>query len=68
MRILTFAGSALAIVSLAVMGYRSQVESQEEKAEVVHAGGEEDHSHQILATSPVRKNVIGTQQYVCQFR
>jgi len=68
MRILTFAGSALAIVSLAVMGYRSQVESQEEKAEVVHAGGEEDHSHQILATSPVRKNVIGTQQYVCQIR
>ena len=68
MRILTFAGSTLAIVSLAVMGYRSQVESQEEKAEVVHAGGEEDHSHQILATSPVRKNVIGTQQYVCQIR
>lgn len=68
MRILTFAGSALAIVSLAVMGYRSQVESKEEQAEVVHAGGEEDHSHQILATSPVRKNVIGTQQYVCQIR
>lgn len=68
MRILTFAGSALAIVSLAVMGYRSQVESQEEKTEVVHEGGEEDHSHQILATSPVRKNVIGTQQYVCQIR
>ncbi len=72
MRILTFAGSVLAIFSLALMGYRSQVESQEDhaesKAESVHSGEGEHQSRQILVTSPIRKNVIGTQQYVCQIR
>lgn len=29
-------------------------------------GGSEHHPHKILVTSPVRKDVISTQQYVCQ--
>jgi membrane fusion protein (multidrug efflux system) len=37
-------------------------------AEEGHAGGEghEGHAHKVVVTSPLRRDIVSTQQYVCQ--
>jgi membrane fusion protein (multidrug efflux system) len=54
----------LGLTSPILVGCVSQAESQE----VSHAEskGEAEHEHKIVVTSPVRKDVINTQRYVCQ--
>jgi len=64
MKISAIATIVLGLVSLSLSGCLSQAESQE----VSHAEseGESGHEHKIVVTSPVRKDVISTQPYVCQ--
>ncbi len=67
MRLLTFS-AIMAIFAIAVVGCNTKESSHEATADA-HEGGEaEHHGHQILVTSPLRKDVIGTQKYVCQIR
>jgi membrane fusion protein (multidrug efflux system) len=64
MKISAIATIVLGLVSLSLSGCLSQAESQE----VSHSEseGESGHEHKIVVTSPVRKDVISTQPYVCQ--
>jgi|tagenome__1003787_1003787.scaffolds.fasta_scaffold20867906_1 membrane fusion protein (multidrug efflux system) len=67
MKISTIAAFILGLVclSLSLSGCVSQADSQD----VSHAASEsksESHEHVIVVTSPVRKDVISTQPYVCQ--
>src|SRR5436190_6969087 len=67
MRISAIAAIILGLVFLPLSGCQSQADS----FEVSHSESPEEsghHGHQIVVTSPVRKNVISTQQYVCQIR
>lgn len=58
----------LAILSLAPCGCESQASSHETAhAASVEGGGHEGHpASKILVTSPIRKDVVTTQPYVCQ--
>ncbi len=69
----------LALACLAFSGCESPAESHEEAHASPHADahgeeshGEESHGesghpqHKLIVTSPIRKDVISTQQYVCQ--
>ncbi|GAA4438444.1 efflux RND transporter periplasmic adaptor subunit [Bremerella cremea] len=65
----------LALASVALVGCTSPAESHEESHghEEAHSeaheeshGGSGHHAHKILVTSPIEKDVITTQQYVCQ--
>ncbi|EAQ81646.1 efflux RND transporter periplasmic adaptor subunit [Blastopirellula marina] len=77
MKISAIAAVILALVSLSLSGCESQTAESHEAAhsetpEASHgqAHGESHeeghHEHVILVTSPLRKDVISTQQYVCQ--
>ncbi|TWT38984.1 efflux RND transporter periplasmic adaptor subunit [Blastopirellula retiformator] len=75
MKILETAAIVVGLVSLAFVGCVSQAESHEEihgesesHAETHgEAHGESGHpQHKIIVTSPVVKDVVSTQQYVCQ--
>jgi membrane fusion protein (multidrug efflux system) len=76
MKITAFAAVLLALVSLSLSGCESTAQSHEDSHAEGHEGhseggheeghGEGEHAHQILVTTPVRKDVISTQQYVCQ--
>lgn len=73
MKISAIAAIILALVSLSLSGCPSQAESHETSHSESHdeshgeSHGESEHpEHQILVTSPLRKDVISTQPYVCQ--
>ncbi|UUO04605.1 efflux RND transporter periplasmic adaptor subunit [Blastopirellula sp. J2-11] len=77
MKISAIAAVILALVSLSLSGCETQTaESHEaahaETSEAAHGEThgetheEGHHEHVILVTSPLRKDVISTQQYVCQ--
>ena len=55
----------LALVCLPLSGCESHAESHETAPPESH-GEAVHHAHQIIVTSPVRKDVISTQAYVCQ--
>lgn len=61
MRISAIAAIILGLVSLSLSGCLSQAESSESAGEKA-----ETHEHTILVTSPIRKDVVSTQPYVCQ--
>jgi len=63
MKITAIAATILGLVSLSLSGCLSQAESQ---AASESSGESEHHDHAIVVTSPVRKDVISTQPYVCQ--
>lgn len=65
MKLSAIAAIALALVSVQLSGCVSQAESHEESKAESHSEGEH-HAHQIIVTSPIRKDVISTQAYVCQ--
>ncbi len=68
MKISTFAAILLGLMCLSLPGCLSQAESQaasESESHAEHSGGEH-HDHMIVATSPLRQDVISTQPYVCQ--
>jgi membrane fusion protein (multidrug efflux system) len=61
----------LLVLSLALFpltGCASRVESHEQPPAEGHAGGEgeAEHQHRIVVTSPLREDVVSTQEYVCQ--
>src|SRR4051812_23214957 len=60
----TIAGCLLGLASLLLSGCDTSADSHE----VSHSeqGEGESLEHKILATSPIRKDVVSTQQYVCQ--
>lgn len=80
MKILSLAAIVLGLVSLSLSGCESVVDSNEVSVSEGHGsagpgsgehggqshGGEGHHAHKIVVTTPVRKDVISTQQYVCQ--
>jgi membrane fusion protein, multidrug efflux system len=60
---------ALALVSLSLCGCEPNANSHEQSRETSHTEShhESGHAaHKIVVTSPVRKDVISTQPYVCQ--
>tara|TARA_R110002111_G_scaffold258083_1_gene326861 strand:- start:109062 stop:110306 length:1245 start_codon:yes stop_codon:yes gene_type:complete len=73
MKLSMIAASLLALISLSLSGceYLSETrasthaKSQAEPHAESHAESGH-HAHKIVVTSPVRKDVISTQQYVCQ--
>ena len=67
MKISAIAAIILGLVSLSLTlsGCVSQAGSSEVSHPEAHQG-EGHHDHVILVTSPVRKDVISTQPYVCQ--
>jgi membrane fusion protein (multidrug efflux system) len=44
--------------------HSQQEHAQEEHGQAEH--GHEEHSHKIVVTSPIAKDMVSTQQYVCQ--
>ena len=80
MRILAFAAVILGLISLSLSGCESVNGSQEVAVSEGHGsagagsaehgaesqGEEGNHEHKIVVTSPLRKDVISTQPYVCQ--
>jgi membrane fusion protein (multidrug efflux system) len=80
MRILAFAAVILGLVSLSLSGCEAVNGSQEVSVSKGHGsagegssehgseshGEEGNHEHKIVLTSPLRKDVISTQPYVCQ--
>ncbi len=67
MKIYAIATVILALVSLAATGCVSKAESHEESHAEGEAHGQSGHpQHQIVVTSPLVKDVISTQKYVCQ--
>jgi membrane fusion protein (multidrug efflux system) len=72
MKNLAVAALILGLISLTQTGCVSQAESHEKSHGDPHASsheeghGESGHSHLIIVTSPVRKDVVTTQPYVCQ--
>src|SRR5262245_44294876 len=60
MRHSAIAAILLGLTSLSLSGCLSRAESSESHGAVEH------HDHAVVVTSPVRKNVISTQPYVCQ--
>ncbi len=46
--------------------YNAAVHGTSAHAEETHAEGEHEHTHKIVVTSPVAKDVTSTQSYVCQ--
>ncbi len=78
MKATTTAALVLALFALVITGCESMAESHEEHHEAEHAESHSDshaesHSegghhapHKIIVTSPLKKDVISTQQYVCQ--
>ena len=67
MKIYAIATVILALVSLAATGCVSKAESHEESHAEDEAHGQSGHpQHQIVVTSPLVKDVISTQKYVCQ--
>ncbi|MHC2066536.1 efflux RND transporter periplasmic adaptor subunit [Bremerella sp. T1] len=78
MKATTTAALVLALFALVITGCESMAESHEEHHDAEHAESHSDshaesHSegghhapHKIIVTSPLKKDVISTQQYVCQ--
>jgi len=75
MKLLPIAAIILGLASVSLSGCESLVVSQEVAESAGHGsaahgaaprGEEGHHEHKIVVTSPVRKDVISTQQYVCQ--
>lgn len=72
MKYLAVAALILGLISLLQTGCVSQAESHEKSHGSAHSDahseghGESSHGHLIIVTSPVRKDVVTTQPYVCQ--
>jgi membrane fusion protein (multidrug efflux system) len=67
MKITAIAFVILQLISVALSGCASQANSKEEShGDAEQHEGEEHHQHKIIVTSPVSKDVVTTQQYVCQ--
>lgn len=68
MKIQAIAGLVLALVPLALSGCVSNADSHEQSKDETHsaAHGESEHAHKIIVTSPLKKDEISTQPYVCQ--
>ena len=75
MKILPIAATILGLISLSLTGCASPVGSHEVSETQRHgseghpeSGHSEagHHEHKLVVTSPLRKDVISTQQYVCQ--
>lgn len=65
MKISAIATIVLALFSCSLSGCASQADSQEQSHAESH--GESGHpAHKIVVTSPIKKDVINTQPYVCQ--
>jgi membrane fusion protein (multidrug efflux system) len=65
MMVSAIAAIILALLSLSLSGCAAQADSQE----VSHSGVQGEpahHEHTIAVTTPIRKDVISTQPYVCQ--
>jgi membrane fusion protein, multidrug efflux system len=65
MKVSAIAAIVLGLMSLALSGCVSQADSQE-VSNSESQGKSGHHEHTIVVTSPVRKDVISTQPYVCQ--
>jgi membrane fusion protein (multidrug efflux system) len=65
MKISTIAFPLLTLVSISLSGCESEAKSGAESTGRAHEESRQ-HEHKIVVTSPVRKAVISTQQYVCQ--
>ncbi|MCA9093423.1 MAG: efflux RND transporter periplasmic adaptor subunit [Planctomycetaceae bacterium] len=65
MKILPIGIISLAFVSVSLSGCSLEAESHEESHAESH-GESGSHAHKIIATSPIRTDVISTQPYVCQ--
>jgi len=65
MKILPIGIISLAFVSVSLSGCSLEAESHEESHAESH-GESGAHAHKIIATSPIRTDVISTQPYVCQ--
>lgn len=60
---------ALGLAAMSLSGCLSTAESHESSPEASQAeshAGAESHAHKIVVTTPVNKDVITTQRYVCQ--
>src|SRR5436190_24021691 len=75
MKISAIAAIILGLVSVSLSGCLSQADSHKASSSPAHSSGEhssEPHGeaghnkHKIVVTSPIKKDVISTQQYVCQ--
>jgi len=69
MNIPAFALVTLALVSLSLSGCELNANTHEQSNTETHSashGGSGEHAHKIVVTSPIRKDVISTQPYVCQ--
>ncbi len=64
-RISATAATLLALISFQLSGCESQSASHEQHQPESHSEAEH-HDHLIIVTSPIRKDVISTQRYVCQ--
>ena len=68
MKTTVFAAITLALAALFMSGCETKVMSDDHNGEA-HEGehSESEHmSHRIVVTNPIRKDVVTTQQYVCQ--
>lgn len=65
MKITATASIILTLISLALSGCESQAKSSTSSHEESHEESGH-HEHKIVVTSPVKKTIISTQQYVCQ--
>ena len=69
MRVTALSAVVPGLVALCLSGCESQADSQETTQTEAHAEGhgESEHpQHLILLTSVLKKDVVSTQQYVCQ--
>ena len=64
-RISATAATLLALICFQLSGCESQAASHEQHQSESHSEAEH-HDHLIIVTSPIRKDVISTQRYVCQ--
>jgi len=65
MKISALAAILLGLICISLAGCLVEAGSHE-VSEAESEGGESAHAHEIIVTSPIRKDVISTQPYVCQ--
>ena len=69
MQISAISTVALALFSVGLAGCETNASSHEQSGAESHAAaheGAEHHAHKVLVTSPVQKDVVNTQPFVCQ--
>lgn len=69
MKLTAIAALILGLVCVSHSGCITQTESKaasEPEGHEAEASGEAEHAHEIVVTSPVRKDVVSTQPWVCQ--